>query len=249
VALALPVLLSLQRPAPLRPQAPGGLARALPWLAGLAFTGDLAIWHQSIRLTSVANATLLANLAPVFLTLTLHFGFHQRHSWRFWLGLGLSVAGAAVLLAGSLRIGAQTALGDVCGIITAVFYAAYQLLVGRGRRYFTAAAIMLRSSATSAVLLLMLTLALGEPFWPRSAHGWAALAGLALITHVGGQGLITWALAHLPQAFSSVVLLVQPVAATLFAWILLGEGFGAQQAVGGAVVLAGILLCRLATPL
>ena len=45
-------------------------------------------------------------------------------------------------------------------------------------------------------------------------------------------------------SFSSVSLLVQPVAAALFAWLLLSEPFGAQQALGGAVVLAGILLCR-----
>ncbi|MBL6752366.1 MAG: DMT family transporter, partial [Nevskia sp.] len=248
VALALPLLLALQR-ATRMPPPPAGTSRAGLWLAGLAFAGDLAVWHQSIRLTSVANATLLANLAPVFLTLTLHFGMGQRHSGRFWLGLALAVAGAAVLLAGSLRIGAQTALGDLCGIVAAAFYAAYQLVVSRSRRWFSAADVMLRSSIVSAALLLALALATAEPLWPRSAHGWAVLGGLAIVTHVCGQGLIAWALAHLPPAFSSVALLVQPVAAAIFAWLLLGEGFGAQQAVGGAVVLAGIVLCRLATVL
>lgn len=69
---------------------------------------------------------------------------------------------------------------------------------------------------------------------------------MALDSHIGGQGLIAWALAHLPAAFSSVSLLVQPVAAAVFAWVLLAEPFGVQQAVGGAIVLAGIVLCRLA---
>ena len=71
---------------------------------------------------------------------------------------------------------------------------------------------------------------------------------MALVSHVGGQGLIAWALAHLPASFSSVTLLVQPVAATVFAWAILGEGFGPQQVVGGAIVMAGILLCRFAMP-
>src|ERR1044072_6624232 len=39
--------------------------------AGLAFAGDLAFWHWSIRFTSVANSTLLANLAAPFVTLAL----------------------------------------------------------------------------------------------------------------------------------------------------------------------------------
>ena len=39
------------------------------WLAGLAFAGDLAAWHLSILFTSVANATLEANLASVIVVL------------------------------------------------------------------------------------------------------------------------------------------------------------------------------------
>jgi drug/metabolite transporter (DMT)-like permease len=96
-------------------------------------------------------------------------------------------------------------------------------------------------------VLLPVTLATGEPFWPQSARGWGVLIGLALISQVAGQGLIAWAMAHLPAAFSSVSLLVQPVAAALLAWVLLAEPFGALQALGGAVVLAGIVICRMAS--
>ena len=251
VFLALPVLWLLQRFSASPPTAAARAARGstlILWLAGLAFAGDLAVWHQSIRLTSIANSTLLTNLAPVFLTLVLHFGFGQRHAPRFWLGLVLALAGAVVLMASSLRIGRETAFGDLLAIVTAMFYAAYQLLVSRGRQNFSALDVMLRSSASAAAVLLLITLLTGEPMWPQSAHSWAILAALALISHVGGQGLIAWALAHLPASFSSVTLLVQPIAATVFAWMILGEGFGPQQVLGGVIVMAGILLCRFAMP-
>ncbi|MFH0342225.1 MAG: EamA family transporter, partial [Chromatiales bacterium] len=48
-------------------------------------------------------------------------------------------------------------------------------------------------------------------------------------------------------SFSSVTLLVQPVAAAVFAWGLLAEPFGVQQALGGAIVLAGIMTCHRTT--
>ena len=70
------------------------------------------------------------------------------------------------------------------------------------------------------------------------------LLGLALVSHAGGQSLITYALAHLPAAFSSVSLLLQPAAAAVLAWALLAEPLGALQAIGGVVVLAGILMAR-----
>ena len=67
---------------------------------------------------------------------------------------------------------------------------------------------------------------------------------MALISHVGGQGLIAYALAHLPAAFSSVSLLLQPVAAALLAWLILSEPLGVVQGLGGAIVLAGIAIAR-----
>jgi drug/metabolite transporter (DMT)-like permease len=79
---------------------------------------------------------------------------------------------------------------------------------------------------------------------PAGAQGWLVLLGLAWITHAGGQGLIAYALAHLPAAFSSVGLLVQPVMAAAFAWVLLGEPLVALQVAGGAVVLAAIYLAQ-----
>jgi drug/metabolite transporter (DMT)-like permease len=82
---------------------------------------------------------------------------------------------------------------------------------------------------------------------PASAYGWWILVGLALVTHAAGEGLIAYALAHLPAAFSSVGLLLQPVVAACFAWLLLSEPLLPLQIAGGLVVLAAIWLARRAS--
>ncbi|MGI8427414.1 MAG: DMT family transporter, partial [Actinomycetota bacterium] len=151
-----------------------------------------------------------------------------------------------VLMADSFTISHETLLGDIYGVIASVFYSGYLLGVSRLRKRHSVFEVMWWTTLACAVALLPIVWLSGEPIWPKSRSGWAVLLGLALVSHVGGQGLIAWALAHLPAAFSSVSLLVQPVAAAVFAWVLLGEPFGVQQVVGGAVVLAGIVLCRLA---
>jgi drug/metabolite transporter (DMT)-like permease len=84
----------------------------------------------------------------------------------------------------------------------------------------------------------------GEDLLPAVPEGWLVLIGLALISHVGGQSLIAYALAHLPAAFSSVGLLVQPVTAAFLAWLLLSETLGLAQVIGGIVVLGGIFVAR-----
>jgi drug/metabolite transporter (DMT)-like permease len=59
-----------------------------------------------------------------------------------------------------------------------------------------------------------------------------------------GQSLIAYAFAHLPASFSSVGLLLQPVIAALLAWGLLNEPLQPMQALGGIVVLFGIVMAR-----
>ena len=86
--------------------------------------------------------------------------------------------------------------------------------------------------------------------WPSSkpltAHGWWLLIGCALSAQVLGQSLIAYALAHLPATYGSVGLYVQPVAAAVYAWLLLGERLRPVQLAGGAIVLIAIALGRAA---
>src|SRR5262249_25027072 len=100
------------------------------------------------------------------------------------------------------------------------------------------------SSAAAAISILPIVIVFeGNPF-PVTLYGWAVLFGLAFISHAGGQVAITYALAYLPATFSSLTLLLQPVVAAILAWVLLGEEIGSMQAIGGCVVLAGILVAR-----
>jgi drug/metabolite transporter (DMT)-like permease len=70
------------------------------------------------------------------------------------------------------------------------------------------------------------------------------LVGLALVTQILGQGLIAYAFAHLPASISSVSLLIQPVMAALYAWILFQEAVSPAQFLGAAIVLAGIWVAK-----
>ena len=190
----------------------------------------------------MANATLLANFAPVFVTLGAWLIFRQRVTRTFILGGALSMAGATLLMADSLTVGADNLVGDALGLVTAVFYGAYILTLGWLRGTFATSTIMSYSTVATAVIVLPIALVSGEAFWPVGVTAWLILAGLALLSHCAGQGMIAYALAHLPAAFSSVSLLVQPVMAAVFAWLILAEPLGPLQAMGGIVVLGGIAL-------
>ena len=213
-------------------------------LAGFFFAGDLAVWHWSIVLTSVANATLLANCAPIFVTLAAWLMFRRQPRALFIAGLALAMLGMALLLRGDFAHGERALLGDALGIVTAMFYAAYQLTVTRARQHASTSSIMAVSGTITALILLPLALASGERFVPLTAHGWLLLVGLALIAQAAGQSLIAYAMAHLSATFSSVGLLLQPVIAAALAWMLLGEVLTPLSIAGAMLVLLGIRIAH-----
>ena len=245
VALAVPALWLLYwwRSAP-RPHRYSG-KWPLMLAAAIAFAGDLGFWHKSIQLTSVANSTLLANLASLFVTLAAWLLFGQRPTRLFVAGLAAALAGVALLVHTSLEFSRTALAGDALGVVTAAFYAGYILAVKSLRdRGETTLHLMAVTTTCTALILFPVALASGEPMLPSSARGWMVLVGLALVSHAAGQGLIAYALAHLPASFSSVSLLLQPVIAAVFAWVLLAEPLVPLQIAGALVVLFGIYLAR-----
>ena len=220
----------------------------LPWkpliIAGLCFAGDLGAWHVSIMYTSVANSTLEANFAPIFVTLGAWLLFRQRVSRLFLIALAVTLGGATLLVGPNFALGGRALLGDALGVLTAVFYAGYMLAIKSASERTSTAGIMAVSTSVAAMVLLPYALVTADVFLPQSASGWLVLIGLALVAHVGGQSLIAYGFAHLPASFSSVSLLLQPVLAAIYAWALLGEAVGPVQLLGGLVVLAGIYLAK-----
>ena len=221
-------------------------ARGLMIACGLFFAGDLAVWHWSIMLTSVANSTLLANLAPIFVALAAWLMFRRRPQRKFLAGLTVAVTGMMLLIGGDFQLQGTELIGDALGVVTAMFYAGYQLTVTKLRERVATSTLMAWTGLITAIVLLPIALLTGEQMLPVSVMGWVKLAGLALISQVAGQSLIAYAMAHLPATFSSVGLLFQPVMATLFAWLLLGEAVSALQLAGGITVLIGIRMVHLA---
>jgi drug/metabolite transporter (DMT)-like permease len=150
-----------------------------------------------------------------------------------------------MLVRSSLDFSPTALLGDALGVVTAMFYAWYLMTVkGTRDRGASTLRLMAVTTTVTSVILLPVALASGEALLPQTPMGWLKLLGLAWISHSAGQGLIAYALAHLPAAFSSVGLLFQPVMAAAFAWLLLGEPLVALQVAGGVVVLIGIYLAR-----
>lgn len=250
IALAIPVLAAAMRflsaSVPVEDEERGDALRQRfrLILVGMIFSGNLTLWHWSLTMTKLANANLLTNFAPLVVILGGWLLYRQRITANVSAGLVIALAGAVLLIAGKLEFTRSHVLGDLLSLATAVFYGAYLLALGRVRMRSGTMEVMLWSGVGTLIVLLPLCLAMGENLIPTTLHGLLILVGLALISHIAGQGLIAYAMAHLPAAVSSITLLSQPVFAALIAWVLLDERLTAMEILGGATVLAGVLIAR-----
>ncbi len=246
VGLALPALwlwsaIERQSAATTRPDA---AARFSVVLAGLFFAGDLTFWHLAIMNTSVANATFLATLAPVWVVLGSGLILGERVAWPVLLGLALCLVGATALIGNTWSMNPEKLDGDIYGVATSVFFGAYFLAVRRARRVYGAGRTLLISSVVTALVLLVEAVMFEDQMWPLALSAVAALLALALVSHAGGQGLLSYALGHLPAAFSALVIFLEAVAAACFGWVILGEPIGLVQALGAVAISIGISVAR-----
>jgi drug/metabolite transporter (DMT)-like permease len=248
---ALPFLWLWMSTQPRSPESRPSTAKDFLWLtaAGLFFTGDLALWHWSLQFTSVANSTLLTNLAPLFVTLGACFFLRERISATFVAGMGIALSGAILLVGGRVEFSPGHWWGDALAVVTAGFYAGYLLMVKQLRVRFSSLTILAWSGVVSCLTLFVVAALSQERLVPLTARGWLAVVALGVVSHLAGQTLIAFALGHLPASFSSVALLLQPLIAAVLAWVVLDERLTLWQWAGGVVVLSGIFVAsRAATP-
>lgn len=212
------------------------------WLAGMALGLNLALWNVSLAMISVANATLIDNLAPVFIALFVWLIFGERPSIKLAAGMVLALCGASLLALGEpggAQNGDQVA-GHMIALTGAAFYAAYFLLLKQALATSGFEQVMMQSTLAATVTLIPLMLLSGENWWPQGWMAWGILAMMALLVHCAGQGLVGKGFATLPASSASLLLLLQPVLSAVFAWLMFEEHLTLLQLVGAAAVLTGI---------
>ena len=211
---------------------------------GLWFGADLLFWHLALFYTTVITATLFANLAPLVVVAATFLFLREPLQRQTLAGVVVAVGGLSVFLGQQEEGVFFVGFGELFGLLTAVVYAGYMLSMRVLRETVPAGTLMFRSTVVSCGVLLLLVLGSGLPILPKSFEEWSVLVTLALLAHVGGQGLVAVALGHLPTAFVSLAVLVQVVVAGFLGWILLDQPVGLWQVAGGGLILCGIFLAR-----
>lgn len=213
-----------------------------PILGGLFTAFDFAFWNSAVIYTSASNATLLGNTAPIWVALVTIFIFRKRLPNGFWIGLTLTLFGAALVLSSDFFLHPRLGLGDLMAIAAGFFYAGYLLSTQRGRESLDPLSYMTIMVICACLITFLINIILGYSFTGYSLQSWLVFLLLAIVSQILGYMSISYALGHLPASVVSPTMIGQPILTTILAIPLLGELPKTFQLFGGLIALAGIFL-------
>lgn len=242
LAIGAPMLILLVRAVEGRiPRPPSGWGGIWLVLGGLFFAADLASWHLGIQRTTLANSTLLGNAAAFLFPIWGYLVVRRWPTPPAVLALLLAAIGIATLSAQSASVSAASLNGDLFCLLAAIFYTAYLIVMNKARAGLSALSTLGYATVAGMLFLLPVALSDGGAFWPQD---WTPLLLLALSSQVAGQGLIIYALPHLPPLASGIGLLIQPLFSGLLGFLWFAEILTMIDVAGMAMIFVAILLVR-----
>ena len=210
--------------------------------AGVFLAGHFGLWIASLSRTSVASSVALVALNPLFVAVFARFLLAETIGRRVVAGMATAIAGSILIGGTDFHAGSTALVGDAMALGGAVAGALY-LVTGRALKdRYSLLTYVLAVYGTAALVLAVVAVASGVPLWGYSTRTYVLFFLLAALPQLVGHTSFNYALRFLPASMVSVVILSEPVGATILAWWILAERPQAAMLAGGALVLAGVLV-------
>jgi len=211
-------------------------------LSGIFLTIHFATWITSLKLTSVASSVVLVQSAPIFVAIGSFIFLREKPSKLTLLGILIALIGSIIISAIDFSLDKNSFIGNMLAVAGAIGAAGY-LLAGRKLRSSidTFRYVTVVYSVT-AIWLLLIVLVSGNSFVGYTSKTYLLLFAIAMIPQVIGHTTINWALKYFSATAMAVIILGEPIGASILALIILGENLSILKIVGGVIILMGVLI-------
>lgn len=216
-------------------------------LAGFVFFLDLFFWHRSIVFAGAGMATILANTQVFFVSLVGYLLFKERLSLIFVIAAVAAFCGVVLLIGVGSEVEFSTVYinGVIFGLLTGVVYGTYLVTLkkaGHRPECPSMLTVMAWTSLFTAFFCGVSMLIESDPYIPPDLFSIFILFALALVAQALGWYIISRSLPRLRASQSALILLLQPVLATVWGVIFFAEHLTLLQVVGAAITLTAIYL-------
>ncbi|WP_264619061.1 DMT family transporter [Flavobacterium sp. 7A] len=209
-------------------------------LCGIIFATDIAIWNISIQHSSATQATLLANLSPVWVGIGSFLFLKNKPTLNFWIGTCIALFGMIILVGFEVFIGLHFDLPFLLALLSGILYATYILMSKNILSQIEVLPFMNIVLVSATVFLGIICFITGETFTGFTKTAWLVLFIEGTICQLIAWLLLSYATQHLRATRISLSLLGQAVLVTCFAWVFLDEKMSWLRIIGAIILLLGI---------
>ncbi|UNU73702.1 DMT family transporter [Moraxella nasovis] len=213
-------------------------------LSGVFLALDLVLWNISFSYTTVVNANLLSNLVALTVVPISYYLFKEKPTLSFLISAPVMVFGVVLLFLEKAQLGSNHTLGNLLALATSFFYGLFLVTVYKLRKDIDFMVIMYYSCIGSIIALIPFVLFEGFSL-PTSINAIIPLLGLAIFSHVLGQGGMSYFLGHLTAISASLIVLSQPAISALYAYVLFGEYLTKLQFIAIIIIMLGLFIGKL----
>jgi drug/metabolite transporter (DMT)-like permease len=215
-------------------------------MGGIGYAGQAASFFTAITLAPAGLVALLLYLHPAGVALLAALALRERMTAAKLAALALALAGTTLTVVPTLAAGTAAAFprigtGIAFGLAAAAIYAVYIVSGSRLTTRVDALALSTVIVVSAAVVFAVAALA-GGPKLPQTSVGWAAVAGIALVSTVAAITLFFAGLSRVGPTMASTLSTVEPAFTVALAALVLGERIEPVQLAGGALILAAVVL-------
>lgn len=208
---------------------------------GFLVAASTMLSYESVAFIDPGTASLLGKTSTLFSVAFGVFWLHERLSGQQILGSGLALLGAFIIV---FQPGNFFQLGGLLVILSSFMYAFHAAIVKRSGENIPFIDFFFYRLLSTAGFLLLFAAARQTLMWPDWAT-WLLLIIAATVDVVVSRALYYQTLRTLPMSIHAVILTLSPIVSIVIALLLFGTMPTAQQLLGGAAVLAGVLLVTL----
>ena len=216
-------------------------------VSGVLLAAHFALWIESLKRTSVASSVVLVAMNPIFAAALSPFILRERVSWRIGVAVLLGVIGAVVIAGPQMRSGAVTS-GNLLALAGAACAAGYLMAGRRVRPRLSLLSYIYTVYGVATLLLLAMMFISGQSFLGHRWQAYLFIGLLGLGPQLIGHTSFNWALRYVPAPTVAMAVLGEPVGTTFLAWLILRQAPTWYEAIGGAVICAGIYLAAADVP-
>jgi drug/metabolite transporter (DMT)-like permease len=208
-------------------------------VSGTCLAFHWGTWIQSVQMTSVASAVFLVSTQPIWAALLGSLFLREHVGRKAVAGIGVAFGGMGMIATAGGPAGGSWA-GNGLALVAAVLGAAYLLIGRRNRAAVDFVPYLFTVYTAAAIALGAVVLALRIPFYPYPLPTMFWIGMLAVVCSLFGHGSLNWAVRHMRAYVVNLAVLLEPILATLYAFLLFGQEPGVLVYPGAALVVAGL---------